>query len=86
MNTPRPKPGAGAVERAHAQGVGCIPIRTASFVSILIDLQRTREVGLPEAGFFLWNDDFEFTARLVRDRRALYCPASTVVHLSLIHI
>ena len=80
MNTPRPKPGAGAVERAHAQGVGCIPIRTASFVSILVDLQRTREVGLPQAGFFLWNDDFEFTARLVRDRRALYCPASTVVH------
>ncbi len=80
MNTPRAKPGAGAEEQAAAAAVGCIPIRTASFVSILVDLERTREVGLPEAGFFLWNDDFEFTARLVRGHRALYCPASIVVH------
>lgn len=80
MNTPRPKPGASADEATAAAAVGCIPIRTASFVSILVDLDRTREVGLPEAGFFLWNDDFEFTARLVRGHRAVYCPGSTVVH------
>ncbi len=80
MNIPRPKPGADAAERGAAAAVGCIPIRTASFVSILVDLERTREIGLPEAGFFLWNDDFEFTTRLVRGQRALYCPASTVVH------
>jgi len=80
MNTPRPKPGAGRAERAAAAAVGCVPIRTASFVSILVDLARTRAVGLPEAGFFLWNDDFEFTARLVRGRRGLYCPDSVVNH------
>lgn len=80
MNTPRSKPGASADETAAAAAVGCVPIRTASFVSILVDLERTRHVGLPEAGFFLWNDDFEFTARLVRGHRALYCPGSTVVH------
>ena len=28
----------------------------------------------------MWNDDFEFTTRLIRGRRALYCPASVVVH------
>ena len=80
MNTPRRKPGASAAETSAAAAVGCVAIRTASFVSILVDLERTREVGLPEAGFFLWNDDFEFTARLARGRRALYCRASTVVH------
>lgn len=80
MNTPRRKPGASRAEQSAAAAVGCVAIRTASFVSILVDLDRTRSVGLPEAGFFLWNDDFEFTARLARGRRALYCPASTVVH------
>jgi rhamnopyranosyl-N-acetylglucosaminyl-diphospho-decaprenol beta-1,3/1,4-galactofuranosyltransferase len=38
------------------------------------------ERGLPIADYFLWNDDFEFTTRLARGRRALFCPASVVVH------
>lgn len=80
MNTPRAKPTALAPERAAASRIGCIPIRTASFVSILVDLPRARAVGVPEAAFFLWNDDFDYTARLLRGRRGLYCPASVVVH------
>jgi rhamnopyranosyl-N-acetylglucosaminyl-diphospho-decaprenol beta-1,3/1,4-galactofuranosyltransferase len=28
----------------------------------------------------LWNDDFEFTTRLLRGGRGLYCPASLAVH------
>ena len=35
---------------------------------------------MPQADYFLWNDDFEFTARLLRDRTGLLCPASVVVH------
>lgn len=80
MNTPRTKPGVATGERASALAVGCVPIRTASFVSILVDAARVREVGLPVADFFLWNDDFEYSARLVRGRRALACPASVVRH------
>ncbi len=80
MNTPRPKFGARIEERRAAAEVGCRPIRSASFVSILVDVPTVRARGLPLADYFLWNDDFEFTTRLIRGRRGLYCPASVVVH------
>lgn len=80
MNTPRPRPGATPQERAAAVAVGCLPVRSASFVSFLVDAAAVREVGLPEADFFLWNDDFEFSTRLLRDHPGLYCPASVVEH------
>jgi len=80
MNTPRPKPGASAAERAAARALGCVPIRSASFVSVLVDARAIRESGLPIADYFLWNDDFEFTTRILRGRRGLLCPASVVIH------
>lgn len=80
MNTPREKPNASRTERAAAAAVGCVPIRSASFVSTLVDAETVRERGLPLADYFVWNDDFEFTTRLLRGRRGLYCPASVVVH------
>jgi GT2 family glycosyltransferase len=80
MNTPRVRPGVSRVERAEATSVGCIPIRSASFVSVLVAADAVRGVGLPEADFFLWNDDFEFSTRLLRDHVGLYCPASVVEH------
>jgi GT2 family glycosyltransferase len=80
MNTPRPKPAASVGERDAAAAVGCVAIRSASFVSVLVDAEKTRERGLPIADYFLWNDDFEFTTRLLRGERGLYCPASVVVH------
>jgi GT2 family glycosyltransferase len=57
-----------------------VPIRSASFVSVLVDAAAVRERGLPIADYFLWNDDFEFTTRLLRGRRGLLCPASVAVH------
>jgi GT2 family glycosyltransferase len=80
MNTPRPKPGASAAETAAAERVGAVPIRSASFVSLMCDAARVRERGLPVADYFLWNDDFEYSTRLVRGGVGLYCPASVVVH------
>ncbi len=80
MNTPRPKPGAGAAEVRAARAVGGVPIRSASFVSMLADVAVVRERGLPLADYFLWNDDFEYSTRLLRDRVGLYVPASVVVH------
>ncbi|MDQ3164701.1 MAG: glycosyl transferase, partial [Actinomycetota bacterium] len=32
------------------------------------------------ADYFLWNDDFEYTTRLLRGRVGLLCPDSVVVH------
>jgi hypothetical protein len=80
MNTPRPTPGASRPELAAAAAAGCTPIRSASFVSVMCDARVVRERGLPVADFFLWNDDFEYSTRLLRGRAGLYCPASVVVH------
>ena len=80
MNTPRPKPGASSAEVAAAREVGCVPVRSASFVSIMCDAEVVGERGQPVADYFLWNDDFEYSTRLIRDRVGLYCPDSVVVH------
>lgn len=80
MNTPRERPGVSRAERTAAVVAGCRSIRSASFVSLLVDGDVVRDVGLPEADFFLWNDDFEFTTRMLRRHVGLYCPASVVEH------
>jgi GT2 family glycosyltransferase len=49
-------------------------------VSLLVDGAQCRRRGLPQADYFLWNDDFEFTTRMVRGSVGLLCPASVVVH------
>jgi rhamnopyranosyl-N-acetylglucosaminyl-diphospho-decaprenol beta-1,3/1,4-galactofuranosyltransferase len=80
MNTPRAKLLAGRRERSAAATARCVPIRSASFVSVLLDADVCRDRGLPVADYFLWNDDFEYTTRLLRGRVGLLCPASVVVH------
>lgn len=80
MNTPRAKAMCSTAERAAADAAGCVPIRSASFVSVLVDMPAIRELGLPIADYFLWNDDFEYTTRLLRGRRGLLCPDSVVTH------
>jgi GT2 family glycosyltransferase len=80
MNTPRPKPGARAAERRAAASVGCVPVRSASFVSVMCDVKVVRQRGLPVADYFLWNDDFEYTTRLIRGGVGLSVPDSVVVH------
>ncbi|GAA0307459.1 glycosyltransferase [Kineococcus aurantiacus] len=80
MNTPRERPRASAAERAAAAAAGCVPVRSASFVALLLDAGAVREEGLPQAAFFLWNDDFEYTTRLLRTRRGVTCAASVVEH------
>lgn len=80
MNTPKPKIGASAAERQRAGEAGAIEIRSISFVSAFLRASRVREVGLPLADYFLWNDDFEFSARLLRGARGLFVPQSVVTH------
>ncbi|RYU12822.1 glycosyltransferase family 2 protein [Nocardioides iriomotensis] len=80
MNTPRAKPGATRAERHAAAAIGCVPIRSASFVSIMCDAQVVRDRGLPVADYFLWNDDFEYSTRLIRGNVGLSVPASVVEH------
>ena len=80
MNTPKARIGAPAESVAAAAAQGAIPVRSASFVSLLVDARAVRTHGLPVADYFIWNDDFEFSARLLRSAEGWYCPASVVVH------
>ncbi len=80
MNTPRTLPGATRDDLDAAAAVGARPVRSASFVSILVDAATAAERGLPVADYFLWNDDFEYTTRLIRGGVGLYVPTSVVVH------
>ena len=75
MNTPRPwRFVRGAVP------TGLIPIRSTSFVSMLVRAETVRQRGLPIADYFIWNDDFEFSTRVLRGRRGFAVPASVVEH------
>ena len=80
MNTPKPKIRASQAERERAAAAGGLEIRSISFVSAFLRAARVREQGLPLAAYFLWNDDFEYSARLLRGARGLYVPGSVVVH------
>ena len=80
MNVPRRRPWARAGELAAARSVGAVPVRSSSFVSMLVDARAVRRHGLPVAAYFLWNDDFEYSARLLRRGVGLYVPASVVEH------
>jgi len=80
MNTPRRRPGASAEQIAHAREAGALPVRSSSFVSMLVDSRAIRHHGLPVADYFIWNDDFEYSARLLRRGTGLHVPASVVEH------
>ncbi|THG31100.1 glycosyltransferase [Naasia lichenicola] len=83
MNTPKPSPfrwGAARALRVPAAAVDAFPVRSSSFVSLLLEADIVRERGLPIADYFLWNDDFEYSGRIVRGSTALFCRRSVVVH------
>ncbi|MET3718417.1 MULTISPECIES: glycosyltransferase [unclassified Arthrobacter] len=80
MNKMRPRIGATDQERELAGRAGGVQIRTASFVSILIDAGEIRRYGLPIADYFIWNDDLEYTARISRHRNAISVEKSVANH------
>lgn len=79
MNEPWPRwtdePTAlGAIER------GLLAVRAATYVSILVSAEALRASGPPRPPYFIWGDDVEFTARVLKDRTGYYVPESLVVH------
>ncbi|WP_255768269.1 glycosyltransferase family 2 protein [Pseudarthrobacter sulfonivorans] len=80
MNRMRPRLGASEQDRDRAVRAGGVQIRTASFVSILIDAGEIRRHGLPIADYFIWNDDLEYTARISRRRNAISVEKSVASH------
>ena len=59
---------------------GLMPIRYASFVSFLVHRDAVDEWGFPYGDYFIWNDDFEYSARILRHATGYFVPDSIVCH------
>lgn len=59
---------------------GTLPLRTATFVSLLIHRRFIPEFGLPIADYFLGGDDVEYTARILQGNLGIAVPSSVVLH------
>lgn len=58
-----------------------LPLRTATFVSLLVHRSAVDRYGLPLKHFFIWSDDIEYTARVLRRReRGYLVPGSIAEH------
>jgi len=59
---------------------GLPPLRWATFVSVLFRTDAVRRHRLPRKDFFLWSDDIDFTARILRRERGYFVPDSVALH------
>ncbi len=59
---------------------GFVPLRMATFVSLLVHRDAVDRFGLPLAHYFIWSDDVEYTARVLRDDDGFFVPESVVEH------
>jgi GT2 family glycosyltransferase len=80
MNAPWP-------ERTRVERVidgaerGLLPLRFATFVSLLVHRGTVDRHGLPLKNFFIWSDDVEYTSRAVLGGDLAYLvPTSVAVH------
>lgn len=79
MNTPTPR---WRWRRGLADGVrdGLLLLRYATFVSVAVHRRAVDRFGLPLERYFIWGDDVEFTARILRDEPGYLVPESVVCH------
>lgn len=59
---------------------GLLLLRSSSFVSLMIHRDAIQKYGLPLKHYFIWNDDAEFTARILRFETGYLVPESIVYH------
>jgi rhamnopyranosyl-N-acetylglucosaminyl-diphospho-decaprenol beta-1,3/1,4-galactofuranosyltransferase len=59
---------------------GVLPMRAATFVSLLVKREAIERYGLPLKHFFIWSDDVEYTARILRHEAGYAVPQSVVHH------
>ncbi len=61
--------------------LGLLPLRQATFVSLLVNRRAVDRFGLPLKHYFIWSDDLEYTGRILRDASVGYLvPDSVVIH------
>jgi rhamnopyranosyl-N-acetylglucosaminyl-diphospho-decaprenol beta-1,3/1,4-galactofuranosyltransferase len=65
-----------------AEGVadGLLLLRYTTFVSVAIHRHAIDRFGLPLEHYFIWGDDIEFTARVLRDNPGYLVPESIAYH------
>ena len=63
-----------------ADGNGLLPVRAATFVSLLLDRGAVDRHGLPDKRYFIWSDDIEYTARLTNPGSGYIATRSVAVH------
>lgn len=54
--------------------------KSCTFVSVFINLEVTKKVGLPVRQMFIYGDDHEYTTRLSKERPGYFVFESVVVH------
>ena len=60
---------------------GVLLVETSSFVSIMINVDVVKQIGLPYKEFFIWGDDQEYTRRISQTGNlGLYCSESVALH------
>ena len=58
-----------------------LPVRCATFVSMLVHRDAVDELGVPIEAFFIWSDDIEYSGRLTRHANTGFVvPESVVEH------
>lgn len=77
LGLPRWRCRAGMAEGAAR---GLLLMRYATFVSVAIRREAIDRFGLPLEQYFIWGDDVEFTARVLRRERGYLVPDSRVYH------
>ena len=75
-----PLPGQFRREKGRILQEGLLPVRKATFVSMLLKAEIVREVGLPIKEFFIWGDDQEYTVRISKKYKCYLVLSSVVQH------
>lgn len=75
-----PLPGQFRREKGRILQEGLLPVRKATFVSMLLKAEIVREVGLPIKEFFIWGDDQEYTERISKKYKCYLVLSSVVQH------
>jgi GT2 family glycosyltransferase len=60
--------------------LGLMPLRSATFVSLLVHRSAVERYGLPFKRFFIWSDDIDYTNRILQEDAGFLVPTSVVEH------